>query len=204
VTVQYLAICGEVDREFERNRQFHGSRIHCGAGCSDCCHQVFQITEIEAARISQGVRTLDGETRAGLVERSEWYLRERRKLVAANGEPEAWGNLPPPGTRLACPALDRGVCLIYEHRPLVCRKFGIPLFNPDKPGRLFACELNFRDGEEIQDPELVQIQTGIHERWKQVQRDYNDAGGCRDPEPISVARAILEDFSACGEVAGRP
>ena len=71
----------------------------------------------------------------------------------------------------------------------------MPLCNPDKPGRVFACELNFKDGDEISDSHLIQIQTGIHERWKQVQADYNDAGGMRDPKPFTVARAILEDFS---------
>ena len=71
----------------------------------------------------------------------------------------------------------------------------MPLYNPDKPGRVFACELNFRDGEEIQDPELIQIQTGIHQGWKARQRDYNKEGKPRDAEPLTVARAILEDFS---------
>ncbi len=127
--------------------------------------------------------------------RARPYLEARRRLVAAKGEPEAWGSLPPAGTRLACPALEDGVCQIYEFRPLICRKFGIPLYNPEKPGRVFACELNFKTGDEIFDPQLIQIQTGIHERWKQVQADYNDAGGVRDPKPLTVARALLEDFS---------
>lgn len=123
-------------------------------------------------------------------------MKERKTLLAgATGEPEAWGSLPPPGHRLACPALRNGVCTIYEYRPLICRKFGIPLYNPDKPGRVYACELNFRDGEGIEDNKLIQIQSGIHDDWKRVQAAYNDAGGRRDPSPITVARAIVEDFS---------
>ena len=192
---RYLEICSEVEREFSRNRRLHGDRIHCRPGCTDCCHQLFQITEIEAACISRGVKKLDRAVREGLLRRAGPYMEARRKLVAANGEPEAWGSLPPVGTRLACPALEDGVCQIYEFRPLICRKFGIPLYNPDKPGRIFACELNFKDGEEIADSELVQIQTGIHGRWRKVQADYNEAGGVRDLEPLTVARAILEDFS---------
>lgn len=193
---RYLEICTEVEREFVRARRLHGERIHCRPGCSDCCSQLFQITEIEAAFVSRGVRKLDVAARERMTSRALVYLEERRKLVAASGEPEAWGSLPPPGTRLACPALEDGVCGIYQHRPLICRKFGIPLYNPDKPERVFACELNFRDGEAIEDGKLIQIQTGIHQRWKQVQADYNAAGGRRDQEPISVARAIVEDFSA--------
>ncbi|HUQ90873.1 MAG TPA: YkgJ family cysteine cluster protein [Bryobacteraceae bacterium] len=194
---RYLEICRAVEEEFARNRRLHGPRIQCRAGCSDCCHQLFQITEVEAARISAGVRTLPADVKNRLAGKAKPYLAAREKLVSRTGEPEAWGSLPVEGTRLACPALEDGACEIYEYRPLICRKFGIPLYNPDKPGRVFACELNFRDGEEIEDGQLIQIQTGIHESWKEVQKDYNDGGGFRDSKPITVARAIAEDFSHC-------
>ena len=192
---RYLEICTLVEKEFQRNRALHGDRIHCRAGCSDCCHQLFQITEIEAAHISRALQSLDASTRKRLQDSAYHYIEARSKLVANSGEPEAWGSLPPPGTRLPCPALVEGVCSIYEYRPLICRKFGIPLFNPDRPGRVYACELNFRDGEEIDDPGLVQIQTGIHQQWKKVQAGYNEAGGRREEEPLTVARAIVEDFT---------
>ncbi len=191
---KYLEICDEVEREFRRAKRLHGDRIHCGPGCSDCCGQLFQITEVEAAYISRGFRKLDAARQARLREKAEEYLRRRQELRTASGEPESWGALPPAGTRLPCPALEDGLCTIYEYRPLVCRRFGMPIYNPDS-GRLSACELNFKDGEEIHDGQLIQIQTSIHGRWKAVQGAYNDAGGYRDPEPITVARALVEDFS---------
>ncbi len=194
---QYSKTCTAVDEEFARNRRLHGSRIQCRPGCSDCCHQLFQITEIEAGCISAGLRQMPEGARKKLIDRAIPYLEARQKIVAIKGEQEAWGNLPPPGSRLACPALIDGECQIYDYRPLICRKFGIPLYNPDKPGRVFACQLNFRDGEEIEDDRLISIQTGIHTRWRHVQSSYNDAGGYRDPNPITVARAIIEDFSFC-------
>ncbi len=186
---RYRQICGEVAEEFDRNRALHGARIQCRAGCSDCCHQIFQITEIEAEWIQEGVRRMEPERRETLVTRARAYLLERARLSPGG---ERWGRLPPEGTRLACPALEDGACQIYEYRPLICRRFGMPIFNPDRPDRLMACEKNFRAGEAIEDGALVQIQTGIHNRWKQVQRDYNDAGGFRDEEPISVGRALVE------------
>ena len=193
---RYQEICSRVAEEFRRNRNLHGDRIQCRPGCSDCCHQLFQITEIEAAEVSRAVNEMPAAQRVSLREKAAVYLEDRKHLVSDQGEPEAWGSLPPPGTRLACPALDEdGVCTIYEHRPLICRKFGIPLWNPDRPGRVYACELNFQPGEEIVDPELIQIQTSIHQDWKQAQADYNNAGGRRDPDPITVARALIEDFS---------
>jgi Fe-S-cluster containining protein len=193
--VRYRAACTRVAQEFNRNVGLHGARIHCCRGCSDCCHHLFQITEIEAAAISGAVKQLPEPERADLQARARAYLPRREEIMRRHGVVEAWGRLPPEGTRLACPALaDDGSCRIYGCRPLICRKFGIPLYNPQKPGRVFACELNFAAGEEIDDPHLVQVQTSIHEEWKAVQDDYNQAGGRRDEAPITVARALLEDF----------
>ena len=137
-----------------------------------------------------------GDQLERLREKAASYIEARQSLVEARGEPEAWGSLPPVGARLACPALDaEGCCSIYEFRPLICRRFGIPLWNPDRPGRVYACELNFREGEAIEDGELIQIQTGLHAEWKQTQTAYNNEGRRREAGPLTVARAILEDFS---------
>ena len=196
---QYAEVCAGYEAEFARNRELHGERIQCRSGCDACCSQLFQITEIEAAVVSEGLRSLESALRERIETRARAYLPERARLVAEHGLIEGWGSLPPEGTRLACPALEDGACQIYEHRPLICRKFGIPLWNPDRPGRVHACELNFREGEEIVDGQLIQIQTALHKDWKATQGSYNVAGGVRDPQPITVARAILEDFSGFAE-----
>jgi Fe-S-cluster containining protein len=198
---RYLDIVASVDEEFARNRRLHGAKINCRGGCTECCYQLFQITEIEAAHISEGIQKLEPEKREALRTRAREYTEARRRLVTEQGESESWGNLPPSGTRLACPALDDGVCAIYEFRPLMCHKFGMPLYNPDKPDQVFACELNFKNGEEIEDSKLIQIQTSLHRAWKELQSDYNRAGGYRDPEPLTVARCILEDSWRRGEKA---
>ena len=184
----------EWEAEFARQKAHYGSKIQCRLGCTDCCHHLFRITELEAAYISNGIKGLAPDARRRLEERARRYHRERERLLADNAVPDAWGTLPPPGMRLACPALEDGACQIYTHRPVVCRKYGIPLYQPEKPGRLFGCELNFKPGEEIEDSQLVQIQTSIHDRWAEIQAEFNRRGGRRDPKPITVARAILEDF----------
>ena len=184
----------EWQAEFTRQKSQYGPKIQCRLGCTDCCHHLFRITELEAAYISRGIKVLTPELRRKIEERARNYQEARKRLLADHSVPDAWGTLPQPGMRLACPALEEGACQIYEHRPLVCRKYGIALFNPQKPGRIFACELNFKPGEEIEDTRLVQIQTSIHDRWAAVQAEHNDRGGQRDSNPITVARAILEDF----------
>jgi len=189
-----LQLASRWAEEFGRNVKLHGARIHCRRGCTDCCHHLFQITEVEAALVSVGVKKLAPEKREAMELRARQYSQDREKLLSARQAEDAWGSLPPPGSRLACPALEDGECQIYDHRPLICRKYGIPLYNPQKPDRVFACELNFQPGEEIDDPPLVQIHTGLYQQALEVQAEFNRQGGRRDSKPISVARAILEDF----------
>ncbi len=193
---EYLTVAAAWEAEFGRNKQQYGAKITCRQGCTDCCHHLFQITEVEAAYVSRAVKELPAAQRERIEQRARKYVRDRDALLAERESPDAWGSLPPPGMRLACPALENGACQIYPNRPLICRKYGIPLYNPAKPDRLFACELNFKPGEEIEATELIQIQTAIHTHWLDVQAEYNRKGGRRDPKPLNVARAILEDFEA--------
>ena len=189
-----LRIASAWEDEFRRNRQLHGPKIQCRRGCTDCCHHLFQITELEAGFISHGVKRLPDAQRLAMEQRARDYSQARQKLLCQRQVPDAWGSLPPAGLRLACPALEDGACQIYEYRPLICRKYGMPLYNPQKPERIFACELNFRPGEEIVDSQLVHIQTALYRDAADVQAEYNVQGGRRDDKPVTVARAILEDF----------
>jgi Fe-S-cluster containining protein len=183
--------------EFTRNQKLHGAKISCRRGCTDCCHHLFQITELEAALISTGVKSLPAEKRQALEARARKYSEERLRLLSDGKVEDAWGSLPPVGSRLACPALEDGACQIYEHRPLICREYGIPLYSPQKPDQVFACELNFKPGDEIDDSQLVQIHTELYQEAVEIQAEYNRNGGRRDAKPITVARAILEDFEDC-------
>jgi Fe-S-cluster containining protein len=191
---QLQAVCAQAEAEFARGLRVHGARIKCAPGCSSCCSQIFQITEVEAARISAHVRSLPEDQRKALQAKARLNLVERAKLFP---EGEQWGSTVPRGRGTPCPALtDAGACGMYDARPIMCRKFGVPIFNPDKPDSVMACELNFADGEAIEDDGLVENQTRLYRAQQALQAAYNDAEGKRDDKPICIARAIVEDFSA--------
>lgn len=186
-------LCDKANAEFDRGLRVHGDRIKCAPGCSSCCSQIFQITEVEAARISAHVQSLSDDEREDLQAKARRNLEERAKLFP---EGERWGDSVERGRGTPCPALDEnGACGMYEVRPVMCRKFGVPIYNPNKPGRVMACELNFKDGDAIEDPDLIGAQTDLYQAQIDMQAAYNDAGGKRDDKPICIARAIVEDFT---------
>lgn len=179
------------DAEFARGSALHGSRIQCKRGCSDCCGQLFRITEPEAARISAFVAGLPAAERDAMRAAALEYLRKRAHLLGA----ETWESALPPGARLPCPALGaQGECRIYEARPVICRKFGVPIFNPDRPAAVMACELNFKAGEPIEDDALVEKQTSLYRAQQDLQAAWNAAGGARSEAPLCVASALADDL----------
>lgn len=114
----------------------HRAHVQCRRGCSECCHQSFSVSEIEGELLREGLAAAREEVRAAIVARARAY------------EPGA-----------ACPALDEaGACSLYEHRPRICRKYGIPLWHAERPHELRTCRLNFRGVDDLEADLIVEPQ----------------------------------------------
>jgi Fe-S-cluster containining protein len=194
----FEAHAAEWDAEFRRVRNEFAGRMQCRRGCSTCCSQMFSISALEGAVIANAMARLPPSDRDELRRAARAYVDE----ATARGlsDPGALGEsiVPRTGVRLTCPALRDGACAIYEARPLICRKWGIPLFDPSTPDRLLACELNFQAGESIDAAHLVGRQSALLERWVSVKADA--AGELPPPQrTCTVAEAILADHLAHAE-----
>jgi Fe-S-cluster containining protein len=128
--------------------------LACKPGCSQCCHGVFAINQLDAIRLRKGLaeletqdperaarirkRVLDtvarlsedypGDPVSGILDEDDTDEAAKRWDDFANAEP--------------CPVLDpaTGTCELYEYRPVTCRTFG-PALKSD--GDLGHCELCF-------------------------------------------------------------
>ena len=204
----YARVVERVEAEFalavERYRDHvapNGKKgLQCARGCSSCCYQLFNISLLEAAAISRHVKSFSREMQQRLRQHAREYQPARKELFAQRagdlGLVQIEGKLPVAGLRLACPALEGDACSIYPARPLICRKFGMPIYSPKVPNRLGACELNFADGEVIDDTgEVVRRQTAIHEEWQRVQKKVEEVAGIDIPG-LTVADALVVDYDA--------
>jgi Fe-S-cluster containining protein len=190
----YAEHVSAVDREFRREADIFQDRIHCGRGCSMCCSQMFSISTIEAAYISKAIKMMPDAERERLQAAAREYIESAKALTgAAESGDQEQSITPRPGLRLPCPALHNDACSIYNARPIICRKWGVPVFNPKKPLELQACELNFRPGEEIEVDEIVEPQARLLEEWVKLKDEAHRRLG----QPISsttVAEALVHDY----------
>ncbi len=148
-----------------------GHHLVCKPGCSQCCIGVFPIAQEDAARLREGLATLEhtdpaqaqrvrtraadslarltpvfpGDSTTGIL--NEDY--ESSPLFADESQDALGDNEP-------CPVLDptTGTCDLYGHRPILCRTFGPPMRTAED--NLATCELCFTDAttEEIAACEL--------------------------------------------------
>jgi Fe-S-cluster containining protein len=137
-----------------------GSWLVCHPGCTQCCVGVFAVSQLDAARLKNGLAQLQqqdparatavrirgqasvsrlaenfpGDLRTGILSEDEESTRQFE--IFANDE--------------VCPVLDpeTGLCDLYESRPLTCRTFGPPVRSEDGLG---VCELCYHgaNDEEI-------------------------------------------------------
>ena len=193
ISSAYEQHASAVDAEFRRVYEKFAGRMQCRRGCSMCCSQMFSISRIEATYISRAIRAMSERERERLRASARQYVADARHLVGKDEEiDEEEAITPRPGLRLPCPALAGDVCSIYEARPIICRKWGIPIFNPAKPAELQACELNFRPGEEVEVEGLIEPQVALLEEWVELKGLAKRSLG--HPQTRStVAEAILTD-----------
>lgn len=144
----YRDILTAADRFFSKVAAEQPAALACRLGCTLCCHGLFEISAADVSTIAQGLEALDPETRRAVAERAEAAIEASQHPVLRECTPEEKETFFARADDLPCPFLGAtGACTIYDHRPLVCRTFGLPI----RDGAQFLgeeCELNFEGATE--------------------------------------------------------
>ncbi|HEX7677443.1 MAG TPA: YkgJ family cysteine cluster protein [Thermoanaerobaculia bacterium] len=141
----YTSILDRADDFFRSVAAAQPENLQCGKGCSLCCYGLFEIGSGDVPLVAQGLEELHPARRRMIVRRAQQILTRSNHPDLRECSPAEKESFFARTESTPCPNLnERGECLIYEHRPLVCRTFGLPLRNADQYiGDI--CELNFRD-----------------------------------------------------------
>ena len=101
----------EMDACYDRTARAYG--FECN-GCADNCCQTrfYHHTHIERAYFLSGFFHIAAERREA--------LRQRARDVVS-----AWENGGAGAERMMCPVNESGWCLLYAHRPMICRLHGL-------------------------------------------------------------------------------
>jgi Fe-S-cluster containining protein len=139
----YRGILRRADEHFASVMQTQPQNLQCGAGCSLCCYGLFEIGSGDVPVIAEGLEQLHPSRRKKVIRRALEIVETSAHPNLRECSPEEKEAFFDRTQSTPCPNLDeQGLCMMYEHRPLVCRTFGLPL----REGRRYVgdvCELNF-------------------------------------------------------------
>ena len=139
---EYRLLTKEVDEQTAGLRTQLGEQMLCPPNCYGCCitTATLPVSEVEGLDLKDGLTTLPKSVRNYVLRKAD---RTIRKLASSGYSLE---NIVPDSGNKAldsikgsleteCPLLIAGVCSVYNHRPILCRIWGYPMFN----GNEVAC-----------------------------------------------------------------
>ncbi len=120
--------------------------VKCKRGCHECCASgFFDITLLDAIYLRESLKKIPAPVRARVIAKANEQLDVLEKKNAFSRRAPVIKSLAAIDTvsrrsaRMSCPALENGVCLIYDHRPHICRIFGPTIRGPRRAVRLEGC-----------------------------------------------------------------
>jgi Fe-S-cluster containining protein len=170
----------------------HG--VGCKQGCHECCSVgFFDITLLDAIYLRSALKRVSATVRKRVLAKANEQLDILEKKKAFFRKDPLLKTLPAidslsrRSAKMSCPALENGVCMIYDHRPHICRIFGPTIRGPRRAVQLEGCGL-FK--KEIPDADFP-ILNHYYEEMKLQKAMFVKAGRKRRREVDTIIPAAL-------------
>ena len=169
--------------------------VKCLRGCHECCSTgFFDITLLDALHLRDSLKKVPAHIRKKVVDRANEQLDVlERKGAFSRKDPllrslKSIDSISRRSAKMSCPALDdNGACLIYEHRPHICRIFGPTVRGKRRAVRLEGCGYFRRDIPE----EDLAILSNYDDEEKLLKAMFTKAGRKRKREVDTIIPAAL-------------
>lgn len=190
----YEFLVDQADRAFQKMKASHGACIACELHCSECCHAVFGLFLIEAANLKQAFDRLDLQRKKEVLlrcnETERGLKRLERKLEVHGEDPQMQASILA-RERIRCPLLgDDEECVLYEHRPITCRVYGIPT---RIRGTARVCgKAKFEKGTSYPIFDL----DGVYKNLYGLSKELLVEGGGEDPEKAALLISVPRSLTA--------
>jgi Fe-S-cluster containining protein len=207
---EYESLVAQVDAVFQKVSGNFASEVKCRQGCSDCCHALFDVSLIEALYLNAKFLDLEEERRNSILieadkaDRKAYVLKKKASRDAGELE-HSEILLRTAKERIRCPLLDAEErCILYAHRPITCRVYGIPL---EIGGKSHTCGLSgFEPGRSYPAVKLERIQDALLSLSNQVLDSigsaYSDYRLMHVPVSSALMTVYSEEFFGIGQTEG--
>jgi len=132
---KYKMLVSEADQAFKRVEKDYSDCVRCQINCCDCCYAFFELFLIESVYVNYHFNMLiKRKERREVLRRAEkadiriLQIKKRLHLIDAIEVKDRGAVMfELAEERVRCPFLNDGdLCILYHHRPITCRLYGIP------------------------------------------------------------------------------
>jgi Fe-S-cluster containining protein len=132
----YHRLIARIDRASRRIQEVYPDQITCQKGCAgNCCRIHLSIFPIEAISLASALKKLPRK----MVD----HIRHKARQATGSS---------------SCPLLEKGACLMYASRLVICRTHGLPMRTEYRGNRFTGfCQKNFRNLHPIPDDAIIDL-----------------------------------------------
>jgi len=124
-------VTDEINSYFAEQKDY----LKCKAGCGICCSNgYYPISEIEYKYLKKGFEPFYSQEDMDLLHEKVWEIYKNREIFRKSKDINEYAYV--------CPFLKNDMCSLYEHRPIVCRMYGLLVKDPEnreKKGKMAYC-----------------------------------------------------------------
>ena len=199
--VKYEALVHMVDGVFERVKKEYPKEVFCRKKCSDCCYAIFDLTLIEALYLNdkflKKFSCIEKNSLTEIADKTDRVLVKMKRNAyreVKNGADQLEIVAKMSQERIRCPLLGKDeLCVMYEHRPITCRVYGIPT---STAGSSHICgRTNFKQGEPYPTLNMDKIYSQLQLLSVQLIKDINSEQIKMHEMLIPVSMAMITQFN---------
>jgi Fe-S-cluster containining protein len=150
IVKNYGKFLEQTSEQFAKAAKKHN--VKCRRGCHECCAGgFFDITLLDALHLRARLQKVPAAVRKRVIAKANEQLDTLEKRGAFSRKDPIIRTLAGidaisrRSAKMSCPALENGACLIYDHRPHICRIFGPTVRGPRRAVRIEGCGYFTRD-----------------------------------------------------------
>ncbi len=196
---KYQNLMAGVDQIFNKMKNDFPQEVRCDDGCTDCCFALFDLSLVEALYLNEKFNELDDDLKNAILieadkaDRITTKIKKELHKEHKKGAEEQEILSRASREKVRCPLLVDDKCALYEHRPITCRLYGIPMQMDNLSA---SCALSaFEPGKEYPAVHMHKIHDRLISLSREIAHVINTKYSELHTMLVPVSMCLLTDYN---------